>query len=48
MSDTCRFGIEEEFFVVDAETKAVMRRMPPAFFDAAKERLGDRLKGELL
>ncbi|WP_163068266.1 hypothetical protein, partial [Acinetobacter baumannii] len=28
MSDTCRFGIEEEFFVVDAETKAVMRRMP--------------------
>lgn len=48
MSDTCRFGIEEEFFVVDAETKAVMRRMPPAFFDAAKQRLGDRLKGELL
>lgn len=48
MSDTCRFGIEEEFFVVEGETKAVMRRMPQGFFDAAKARLGDRLKGELL
>ena len=48
MSDTCRFGIEEEFFVVDSETKAVMRRMPQGFFEAAKTRLGDRVKGELL
>jgi carboxylate-amine ligase len=48
MSDTCRFGIEEEFFVVDGETKAVMRRMPQGFFDAAKTRLGDRVTGELL
>ena len=39
MSDTRRFGIEEEFFVVDAETKAVMRRMPQGFFEAAKARL---------
>jgi carboxylate-amine ligase len=48
MSDTRRFGIEEEFFVVDSETKAVMRRMPNGFFNAAKERLGDRVKSEML
>lgn len=48
MSDTRRFGIEEEFFVVDAETKAVMRRMPQSFFDAAKARLGDRVRSEML
>jgi carboxylate-amine ligase len=48
MTDTRRFGIEEEFFVVDAETKAVMRRMPQGFFTAAKDRLGDRVKSEML
>lgn len=48
MSDTRRFGIEEEFFVVDAETKAVMRRMPKGFFETAKARLGDRVKSEML
>ena len=48
MTDTRRFGIEEEFFVVDAETKAVMRRMPQGFFATAKDRLGDRVKSEML
>ena len=48
MSDTRRFGIEEEFFVVDSETKAVMRRMPQGFFEAAKARLGNRVTSEML
>jgi hypothetical protein len=30
MADTYSFGIEEEYFIVDAETKAVQRRMPVA------------------
>lgn len=48
MSVPCRFGIEEEFFVVDHTTKAVLRRMPQAFFDDAVRLLGDRVNGELL
>ena len=28
MSDDYKFGIEEEFFLVDAETKSVAREMP--------------------
>lgn len=42
------FGIEEEFFLVDRETKAVARRMPEPFFAAAKAALGDRITGEFL
>jgi carboxylate-amine ligase len=30
------FGIEEEYFLVDAETKALARAMPTPFFEAAK------------
>ena len=30
MSNNFQFGIEEEYFIVDAETKAVQRRMPTA------------------
>lgn len=36
-----RFGIEEEFFVVDAETKAVARRVPAAFFEALRQAVGE-------
>jgi hypothetical protein len=28
MSDEYKFGIEEEYFLVDAETKSVAREMP--------------------
>ncbi|TDT99461.1 MULTISPECIES: carboxylate-amine ligase [Azorhizobium] len=48
MSNDYRFGIEEEFFVVDAETKAALRRMPSGFFDALRDRLGDSITVELL
>ncbi|MFH3478910.1 carboxylate-amine ligase [Xanthobacter variabilis] len=48
MTQPYRFGIEEEFFVVDAATKAVQRRMPPGFYDALKEELGASVTLELL
>lgn len=48
MSHDYRFGIEEEFFVVDAESKAVQRRMPTGFFDQLKQTLGDVVAVELL
>ncbi|WP_035713081.1 carboxylate-amine ligase [Azorhizobium doebereinerae] len=48
MSDHYRFGIEEEFFVVDAETKAVQRRMPSGFFEHLREQLGESITVELL
>lgn len=48
MSHDYRFGIEEEFFVVNAESKAVQRRMPTGFFDALKDRLGEQVSVEML
>jgi len=43
-----RFGLEEEYFLVDAETKGVAREMPEAFLKDAKEATGGRVKGEFL
>jgi hypothetical protein len=34
---TFRFGIEEEYFLVDAETKAIAPRVPKALFAAVKK-----------
>ncbi len=48
MTDSYSFGIEEEYFLVDAQTKAVMRGMPADFMTAAKSALGDRVSGEFL
>ncbi|QRG05852.1 carboxylate-amine ligase [Xanthobacter dioxanivorans] len=48
MSNTYKFGIEEEFFVVDANTKSVQRRMPSGFFGELKEHLGDSISVEML
>lgn len=48
MTSTYKFGIEEEFFVVDAETKAVQRRMPSGFFADLKDGLGGAVTVELL
>ena len=36
MEDSFSFGIEEEYFLVDAETKALARAMPSPFLEAAK------------
>src|SRR5512134_1908594 len=43
-----KFGIEEEYFLVDAQTKAVVVTRPPSFLANLKETLGDRISGEML
>src|SRR5580704_2238399 len=48
MSDDFKFGIEEEYFLVDAETKSVAVTRPEAFFAAAKKAIGPQIKGEML
>ncbi len=41
-------GIEEEYFLVDAGTKSVTRRMPVEFLDAARKATDDRVVSEFL
>jgi carboxylate-amine ligase len=48
MTEEYRFGIEEEYFIVDAETQSVQRRMPAAFLLALKRNLGKAVTRELL
>jgi carboxylate-amine ligase len=43
-----RFGIEEEYFLVDAQTKAIAPTVPEALFDAAKALTLGRGKCEFL
>ena len=48
MKSQFKFGIEEEYFLVDAETKTVARQMPAAFLETAKKATAGQVKGELL
>jgi glutamate---cysteine ligase / carboxylate-amine ligase len=48
LAGTFRFGIEEEYFLVNAETKAIASTVPEALFAAAKTSTGGRVKGEFL
>jgi carboxylate-amine ligase len=48
MAKAYKFGIEEEFFLVDADTKSAARAMPKAFLEAAKKATGGQVTGELL
>jgi glutamate---cysteine ligase / carboxylate-amine ligase len=48
MNGTFTFGIEEEYFLVDAQTKLIARRMPEAFFEAAQEATGGHVTSEFL
>jgi glutamate---cysteine ligase / carboxylate-amine ligase len=48
MADLFRFGIEEEFFLVDADTRSAACAMPAAFLRAAKAATGGQVSGELL
>jgi glutamate---cysteine ligase / carboxylate-amine ligase len=48
MTNAFRFGIEEEYFLVNAETKSVERGIPRSFFEDARAELGDQVSGELL
>ena len=43
-----RFGIEEEYFLIDAETKAIAPTVPEALFAAVKTSTLGRGKGEFL
>jgi glutamate---cysteine ligase / carboxylate-amine ligase len=45
---TFKFGIEEEYFLVDAETKLVPLDVPAAFFEAAKAATNGRASTEFL
>jgi glutamate---cysteine ligase / carboxylate-amine ligase len=48
MSDRFTFGIEEEYFLVDAKTKRVANDVPQAFFDAARAASEGRVSPEFL
>lgn len=48
MSDEYKFGIEEEYFLVDAETKSVAREMPDSFLAKLKSMTGGQVMGEML
>src|SRR5260370_11300878 len=48
MANIFKFGIEEEFFLVDADTKSAARAMPAAFLAAAKKATGVQVCGEPL
>jgi carboxylate-amine ligase len=48
MSDDYKFGIEEEFFLVDADTKSVTTTRPEAFFAEVKKEIDGQVTGEML
>jgi glutamate---cysteine ligase / carboxylate-amine ligase len=48
LAGTFRFGIEEEYFLVDAETKAIAPTVPEALFAAVKTSTLGRGKAEFL
>jgi carboxylate-amine ligase len=48
MADDFSFGIEEEYFLVDAQTKRVPPNVPNEFFDAAKAATDGRAATEFL
>jgi glutamate---cysteine ligase / carboxylate-amine ligase len=48
MAGTFSFGMEEEYFLVDAETRLVAHAVPAAFFEAAKAAADGRIGPEFL
>jgi carboxylate-amine ligase len=48
MTQDFTFGIEEEYFLVDAQTKRVAAEVPQALFDAAKVATDSRVSAEFL
>ncbi|HXY89053.1 MAG TPA: carboxylate-amine ligase [Xanthobacteraceae bacterium] len=48
MTGEYRFGMEEEYFVVNAETKSIERKASPAFLIALKRAIGPAVTRELL
>jgi carboxylate-amine ligase len=47
-ADAYTFGIEEEYFLIDAQTKSVARAMPETFLGEAKEATNGQVGGEFL
>jgi carboxylate-amine ligase len=47
-SEAFTFGIEEEYFLVDAESKSSAPTVPHKFWRALEDALGDQVTGELL
>jgi carboxylate-amine ligase len=47
-SDSFPFGIEEEFFLIDAATRAVVLTRPPQFLEQLKAALGGQVSTEML
>jgi carboxylate-amine ligase len=48
LQDKYQFGIEEEYFLIDAASKAIVTTRPPQFLQNLKEVLGERVSGEML
>ena len=48
MSDEYKFGIEEEYFLVDADTKSVASEMPQAFLEKLNSVTDGQVRGEML
>lgn len=48
MNEAPRFGIEEQYFLSDAATRGIVRKMRPAFITAVQERFPDEVQREML
>ncbi|OYW98332.1 MAG: hypothetical protein B7Z14_15160 [Bosea sp. 32-68-6] len=48
MDASCRFGIEEEYFLSDAASRGIVRQVSPAFIAAAHEAFPDEVQREML
>lgn len=48
MSEACRFGIEEEYFLSDAASRGIVRKVSPKFIAAAQEAFPDEVQREML
>jgi carboxylate-amine ligase len=48
MSDACRFGIEEEYFLSDAASRSIVRKVSSKFIAAAQAAFPDEVQREML
>ncbi|MDP3255278.1 MAG: carboxylate-amine ligase [Bosea sp. (in: a-proteobacteria)] len=48
MDASCRFGIEEEYFLSDAASRGIVRKVSPAFLAAAHAAFPDEVQREML
>lgn len=48
MKEPCRFGIEEEYFLSDAASRGIVRKVSHAFIDEAQRAFPDEVQREML